>query len=240
MRMFDNWLLGARATKLVEAIRAQDVTKVQDLLKGNPRLASAYDGDGIPALWWAAGHGNLGIVSELLSHVADVNTATRDGWTPLHEAAKANHPTIVALLLSKGADANAKASNGRTPIFWPVMGGYGAAAALKLAPIKTVYVLEGLGNAYEDVVELLLRNGADPNAQEEGGTTPLHYAVFGNNVGIVRLLMKWGADPNHAVALPLQMGRRGSLFQYATLHKYEETANVLRECGAAPEIVIPS
>jgi ankyrin repeat protein len=45
-------------------------------------------------------------------------------------------------------------------------------------------------------VRELLRLGADPNARDEQGRTPLFSAVLGGAVGLVGLLLESGADPN--------------------------------------------
>lgn len=49
----------------------------------------------------------------------------------------------------------------------------------------------------EEVVERLLRQGAEGiNELDEHDHAPLHWAVFGGYVEIVRLLLEHGADPN--------------------------------------------
>lgn len=44
-------------------------------------------------------------------------------------------------------------------------------------------------------VEVLLRAGADPNVDAGGALAPLYWCVIHNDVGLARVLMKWGADP---------------------------------------------
>ncbi|WP_375316005.1 ankyrin repeat domain-containing protein [Wolbachia endosymbiont (group A) of Colletes cunicularius] len=51
------------------------------------------------------------------------------------------------------------------------------------------------GNLYL-TAHLLLSEGADLNAQDEGGWTPLHYAAFSGNIDVVRFLIDQGADYN--------------------------------------------
>ena len=43
-------------------------------------------------------------------------------------------------------------------------------------------------------VQLLLQEGADPNKKDVNGNTPLHIAVISNQLGIVTMLIKGGAD----------------------------------------------
>ena len=49
-----------------------------------------------------------------------------------------------------------------------------------------------------DIAELLLRKGADVNASNNFGETPLLKAVYRNNEKMVKLLLKYGADPHRA------------------------------------------
>jgi hypothetical protein len=81
------------------------------------------------------------------------------------------------------------------------------------------------------MVELLLRLGADPNAQDEGGHTPLYCVAneYGASEGggVVRALAQGGANVNandgvkHCTALHMA-ARRGNL----------EIAGALLDCGA--------
>jgi len=54
--------------------------------------------------------------------------------------------------------------------------------------------------AGHDVIELLLSNGADANYRQgkdsAEGDTPLHCAVWADNIDAVKLLLKYGADAN--------------------------------------------
>ena len=56
------------------------------------------------------------MVSCLLEQGANKDKADKDGWTPLHWAARKGHLAIAKLLMSYGADLNAREKYGRLPI----------------------------------------------------------------------------------------------------------------------------
>ena len=59
--------------------------------------------DGASALVWAARQGQIDCVSLLLTANANVNAATRSGWTALYAAALNGHDQIVEMLVARGA-----------------------------------------------------------------------------------------------------------------------------------------
>ncbi|KIH48233.1 ankyrin repeat protein [Ancylostoma duodenale] len=55
-------------------------------------------------------------VEELLAKGADINTATVDGLTALHQSVIDSKPDMVRFLCEKGADVNAQDNEGWTPL----------------------------------------------------------------------------------------------------------------------------
>jgi hypothetical protein len=51
-----------------------------------------------------------------------------------------------------------------------------------------------VNRAHAEVINLLLDHGADVNAQDRQGWTPLHHAVRGNQIAVVRQLIGRGAN----------------------------------------------
>lgn len=61
--------------------------------------------------------------------------------------------------------------------------------ALKYAFCRTI-----VQNRLE-ILELLLKNGANPNIHYKNGDTLLHYSIYTAGTDVVELLLKYGADP---------------------------------------------
>lgn len=159
------------------------------------------------ALHLAARGGHKEIVELLLSKGANVNEKVDNsgGVTALHYAAQEGHKEIVELLLSKGADVNAKTKNRKyTPLHLAVgrnthllrefrralesISDSEAKAKLQAqldAELKKLEQLNGL-------VELLIAQGAEVNAENVHGRTPLDMAVENELREIVELLRKHG------------------------------------------------
>lgn len=84
-------------------------------------------------------------------------------------------------------------------------------------------------------VESTLRDGANPNARDRNGFTPLMYAAGNNNVSILKLLINAGADPN-----AIYQGNNNSVLYFAFFgHEYPyigrtEFMTILLEAGANP------
>ena len=140
----------------------------------------------------AAQRGNLDAVKKLVDAGADVNMRETErhnrGRTPLHYAAggkyynsKGAHLAVARFLIAHGADVNAKGDTGYTPL----------------------HVAAGLGQ--EDMVKLLLDNGADINAMDVRGT-PLQAAVLQGHEEVVALLIERKAKLTGAITVLGQAG----------------------------------
>lgn len=139
--------------------------------------------------------GNFGAVEAALTAGANVNGSSGHAFAPIVAAAVANHARMVDFLLEQGADPDMPVTEelscccSTSPTALP--GG----RALQLAA----------KNNFIDIVRLLLkRSGADPNATDSTGTTPLTAACSSPHicVEVVQLLLEAGADP----ALPNDRG----------------------------------
>jgi ankyrin repeat protein len=91
-------------------------------------------------------------------------------------------------------------------------------------------LLEAAKNGDLIKVQTLLEKGANPNAEDDAGLTPLHYAADLGYVEIVKLLLERGADPK-------AKDNKGSTpLHWAAFFGHVDVVRVLLERGADPRI----
>lgn len=199
--MADGLRLGAMAT-LFDSIEAGDVGAVRLAVSEDPSAAAARDDKGLSAVraalyvhrqdvadvlleaspeldvFDAAAAGDVDRLTELLDGDKDlVGAWSEDGFNPLHLAAFFDRGKAVRLLLDRGADVGAVARN-----------------SMQVQPLHSAVAVGSL-----EVVAALLVAGADPNARQEGGFTPLMGAAQEDPEGdMARLLKDHGAEESAA------------------------------------------
>jgi len=207
---------------------ADEVRRIQALIKDSPDLISAPDRKGETLLQAAAAKGKVAVVKLLLDSGAAVDGLQEPGLTALHYAAANGHKAVVDLLLSKAAKPGAQTGNGVTSLHLASRKGYEAVAKALLAagaPVnaqtkafdksdtedlqysisagQTPLHLAAIAG-YASLVELLLAKGADVNVGDDSGRTPLSYAVDKHYQPVVQLLLAAHANPNAGASnLPL-------------------------------------
>ena len=77
--------------------------------------------DGFPTDMHRAARGNITWLRKLVKqHPEMINASDKNGWQPIHEAARADSHECVELLIEHGADMNSRTNGGRggSPLYW--------------------------------------------------------------------------------------------------------------------------
>lgn len=181
----------------------------------------AKDNTGRTPLSWAAESSrNENSIRILLERGAEIESKDDAGRTPLSWAAGRRKPdaydfydtsimdapgisdgendmNIIKMLLQAGANVESKDINGRTPLSWAAQGS-SEKIPIQVLPKEQEEGLVNLGTytstrEIRDITELLLEAGADLNAKDHHGRTPLRWATDCGNEKVVKLLESAGA-----------------------------------------------
>ncbi|MBN2446205.1 MAG: ankyrin repeat domain-containing protein, partial [Phycisphaerae bacterium] len=187
---------GSRMTALHWAVLRGRTEIVSFLLDAGAEV-DARERNGFTPLHWAAQRGHREMVVALLDHGADVTAKDSYGdETPPDMAAWANQKDTAELLLLHGAKLSifTAASLGKTE---DVKRFLAEDPGLVHATMKQGgSPLHWAARGGAEVVELLLARGADPNAADRQGNTPLHFAADSGRADAAIVLLKAGADVN--------------------------------------------
>jgi ankyrin repeat protein len=206
-------------TILMTAARAGSSEVVKSLAAHGADVNARENVLGETAMIWAAAENHAGVIKALAELGADVNGRSsptkfplqefgdgksgrltvlpRGSWTPLMYAARQNAIDAVRALADAKADLNAA------------------------DPDRSTALLIAVINANYDLADVLLERGADPNLGDSTGMTPVYAAVDLNtfpdtpgrpapkpagaidHAGMVRTLLRHGANPNARLTAPI-------------------------------------
>jgi len=190
----------ANATALLWA--ARDLEKTRVLVDHGADVNAKSDDLRTPLMIAARRNGAAPIVKFLLDHKANPNPNAKPDTesSPLLEALTGGDATIVEMLMRHGADAKATADQGITmavtldcskclDLIVPKI----TDRAVYTAALQEIAVFGDLR-----ANRLMLDHGADVNAYDPTGRTPLMYAVLSDVLPLdtVKLLIEHGADVN--------------------------------------------
>lgn len=145
----------------------------------------------------AAWGGSGKVVNLLIEKGISVDAKTDFGRTPLHNACMGGNAEGIQVLLEKGADVNFKGNENWTPLYLALSRGHNEAVSLLLksgAKVEGNYLHTAAIKGYGKIAYMLLENGADPNAKDKKGKTPLNYACRYSHKKVAKILLGKGAN----------------------------------------------
>lgn len=223
--MLQRAILSPMSQHFFDLIRQGKTAEIAEAVEQQPSLTQSRDAQGISALMLAiytqqpvirdfllTRHKELDIFEAAavgdcarLHHfiAADAMSAraiSPDGWTPLHLAAAFSSPEAVTLLLEHGAHVHQPSHN-----------------PLRNQPLHACVAL----NHSLEAVRVLIEAGADVNAAQHGGYTPLLQAAAAGKKDLVILLLEHGAR------LDCRCDQGKSAWDYAKERGHTEVADML-------------
>jgi ankyrin repeat protein len=232
---------------LADAAMHRDMAAVRSMLNQKADV-NAPGADGTPALHWVVRVDDLEMARLLIQAGANAKMTDRYGVTPISLAASNGNAAMIKLLLDAGADANSVDPTGETTLMTAAKVGDleavrtlldgGAKVDTTDPTFKQTALMVAVRENHPEVVALLVKRGANVNAQTRTGETPgwiLPNSVpgFGHGIGIIR-----GGLPERGSRYFTPGGLTPLL--YAARDGRLEAAKILLDAGADLEMMDPN
>ena len=159
------------------------------------------DEDGT-ALHWAAENNHADVVQVLIDAGADIEVRNNGGNSPLHFACSSGSLDVVKLLVRAGAGVCVTDNDGDTCLMFAACNGHTETVRYLVGlPEVEVDHADGEGRTalhlvagyHADVVQVLIDAGANIEARDNSGYSPLHFACSSGSPDSVKMLVRAGA-----------------------------------------------
>jgi len=220
----------------------------QDGFNGSGRQQREPDGGELTALIYAARSGSIDAALTLIEAGAEVNQTSRYGWSPLLAATQNQNYLMAKFLIEHGADVNLANKGGWTPLYLATDNRNieGGDYPTRMADLDSM-----------EFIKLLLDSGANPNARmiessetrtvftnqwlDEKGATAFLRASQSGDIGLLKLLLEYKADPFintelgiTPLAVAAGIGWVEGVTREWSVKQTEETVELLLELGIDP------
>ena len=162
---------------------------------------------GLSPLHIAVKNNSISIIDSLIEKKIDVNSVDNNNLTALYISTLNSDINVCEKLLENKADPNIRLKNNIENITNPLLCKF-FSNMTKIIDTKIDY--DFISNLVKDstplyiacsygkrkIVEMLLRNKADPNIKLCGNRSPLYASIYINNYKCSSLLLDYGADPD--------------------------------------------
>ncbi|KAI6776198.1 hypothetical protein HG530_000143 [Fusarium avenaceum] len=231
-------------TKVHAAIKQR--AGLDEALREQPWAINTVDESGLSSLQLAILEGQVPYMEVLISAGANVEQQMYDGMSALRLAARLGNPEAVMVLLKAKCSVNLADLERETALYSALAGGNaevirlllmaGASATHRTArDITPLHRLSKYMKADFDVIKstigMLAMAGADLEAYDVIGNTPIAYAIIWNNVGAAKCLVEAGSS------LSFYSSHSQNLLHYASAFASLDMLECL--CGLEPSDINP-
>ena len=229
---------GEDRTALYSAAENNHQKIVELLCRKGSKINYCRQNNGWTPLTIAACNGHTEVVKTLIKYKADIEMPRipkrgDSKPTAAFEAADENHPETLEVLCKAGAKINVIGFNGHTPLTVSSSRGYAKVVKILIKYKVDLEMCDGFNQTAlhqavsenkPEIVDLLCRAGADVKHRSLF-QFPLEVAVYKQNIDIIKILLKNGADPyqqcifGHSIIEEARARRYGEIVKLLSKHR---------------------